>query len=57
MPKLKCEVLDGLKTSRALRTCSGAMVLFSSLLQTSLDSDEIRLINSANAQTIECKVQ
>ena len=36
-------------TSNALSTCSGAIVLFSSLPQTSLDSDEIRLINSANA--------
>ncbi|NBI05178.1 photosystem I protein PsaO, partial [Lachnospiraceae bacterium] len=34
------------RTSKALSTCSGAIVLFSSLLQTSLDSDEIRLINS-----------
>lgn len=34
-------------TSKAFSTCSGAIVLFSSLLQTSLDSEEIRFINSA----------
>lgn len=33
-------------TSKALSTCSGAIVLLSSLLQTSLDSDDTRLINS-----------
>lgn len=39
----------GQKTCNALSTCSGAIVLFSSLLQTSLDSDEMRFINSARA--------
>lgn len=34
-------------TSRALSTCSGAIVLLSSLLHTSLDSEDTRLINSA----------
>lgn len=40
----------GLNTSKAFRTCSGAIVLLSSLLQTSLDSDETRFINSAEAK-------
>lgn len=38
------------ETCKALSTCSGAIVLFSSLLQTSFDSDEMRFINSAKAQ-------
>lgn len=37
-------------TSKALSTCSGAIVRLSSLLQTSFDSDEIRLMNSAQEQ-------
>lgn len=40
------------KTCKALSTCSGAIVLFSSLLQTSLDSDEMRFINSAKAMKV-----
>jgi hypothetical protein len=35
------------KTSRALNTCSGAIVRFSSLLQISFDSDDIKFMNSA----------
>jgi hypothetical protein len=38
------------KTSKALSTCSGAIVRLSSLLQTSLDSDDTRFINSAKKQ-------
>jgi hypothetical protein len=38
---------DKKKTSRALNTCSGAIVRFSSLLQISFDSDDIKFMNSA----------
>ena len=41
------------QTSNALRTCSGAIVLLSSLLHTSFDSDEIRLMNSAGGRTTD----
>uniref|UniRef100_A0A2P2LKD3 Uncharacterized protein MANES_01G022100 n=1 Tax=Rhizophora mucronata TaxID=61149 RepID=A0A2P2LKD3_RHIMU len=34
------------RTSKAVSTCSGAIVRFSSLLHTSLDSDDTRFINS-----------
>ena len=37
-------------TPKAFSTCSGAIVLLSSLLQTSLDSDETRFINSTMIQ-------
>lgn len=37
-------------TSRALTTCSGAIVRFSSRLQTSFDSEDTRLINSAETR-------
>jgi len=39
------------RSLRALRTCSGAIVFFSSLLHTSLDSDERRLMNSTQHST------
>jgi hypothetical protein len=41
-------------TLRALRTCSGAIVFFSSRLHTSLDSEDRRLMNSAKCA---CTVQ
>lgn len=44
------ETTGSRSTSKALSTCSGAIVRLSSLLQTSFDSDEIRLMNSAQEQ-------
>lgn len=45
-------IVKGSETCKALITCSGAIVLFSSLLQTSLDSEEIKLINSARRKNM-----